>query len=168
MAFPSFPSSGLVTHTLEALLPGLCNRTTHALSLRSRRVGPPMPAGRRTRASGTLVPKRNLGNEGQSEGVFFLPVDLLAKQQSLFTIGIPTNRIVSLRREFVPCPNVNLAPLIDLFLSNAYCPNWFECFTIFRNPTRRWRVQLQSVVVGPDCINRCRSIVVCPAPSKAD
>ena len=33
----SFPSSGLGTHTLEALLPGTCIRPTHAISPRSRR-----------------------------------------------------------------------------------------------------------------------------------
>ena len=93
---------------------------------------------------------------------------LLAKKQSLFTIGIPTNRIRNRSREYGPCQNVNLAPLNDFFLSNAYSPNWTESFTIFRHPTWRWRDQLQSVVVGADCINYRRNNVVYPPPSSAD
>ena len=58
------PSSGLGSHTLEALLPGPCIRPTHAISPRSRRDGLPVSAGRRSRASGTLVTKLELGNEG--------------------------------------------------------------------------------------------------------
>ena len=59
----SFPSSGLGTHTPEALLPGPCIRPKHAISPRSRRASLPVPAGCRSRASGTFVPKLELGNE---------------------------------------------------------------------------------------------------------
>ena len=59
----SFPSSRLGTHTLEALLPGPCIRPTHATSHWNRRDGPPVFSGYRSRASGTLVSKLELGNE---------------------------------------------------------------------------------------------------------
>ena len=80
----SFPSSGLGMHTLEALLPGPCIRPTHALSPRSRRDGLPVSAGRRSRASGTLVSKLELGNEGERpEKITSLRVVLLTLQLTL-------------------------------------------------------------------------------------